>query len=131
VAADIENPDDIGVVERSGSASLAQKAFGRESGVVILTDDEDLDGHLSVQVLVFGQVHRAHPAATDLVEDDVLAQPEPLVAALHELLGLELGDDILVDQNRDCLAWVIREFGDPRCCESGWGRNPAPVNQIE
>jgi hypothetical protein len=97
MAADIENPDDIGVVEGGGSASLAEEAFGRESGVIIFADDKDLDGHLSMQLLVFGQVNRAHPAATDLVEDDVLAEPETLVPALHELLGLERGEHTLVD----------------------------------
>src|SRR5439155_8063920 len=56
-----------------------------------------------------GQVDGAHAAATEQVDNDVLAEDEALVAPLKQLLGLKSANQSLVNEFGGGLPWVGRQ----------------------
>ncbi len=59
---------------------------------------EDLDGHRAFHPPVLGLQDHAHAACTQLVQDDVLAEDQPLGLALVDRLDLVLGQLAVLDK---------------------------------
>ena len=89
--------DDVTVVERGGGLGLAVEA-GKVGGVFHAVLGQHLDRHPPLHQHVLGQIHAAHPARAQMVQQLVLAQEEALVAALQQLVGLPAGDQAGLDE---------------------------------
>ena len=87
------NANDVRVVESLPPLSgLAVEPLDIR-GVRCLPRREDLECHAAAHGHMDGQIHLAHPALRDLVEDLVRAEAEPLVFPLEEQLGLKGSED--------------------------------------
>ncbi len=89
--------DDVAVVQGGGGAGLAMEA-AEVGGVLDAVLGEDLDGHAVLHQGVFGEIDVAHAAGAEQVQQLVLLDEEPLVAALQQILGLPGGDEPLLDE---------------------------------
>ena len=117
VPRDVEDADDVRVVERRGRAGLAEEPLERELLVLVAARHEHLDRDLAVQFQVLREVDRAHPAAAEHVLDDVAADPEPLVPAGEELLGLKARQQSLRDELGRGLLRLVRQAQVGQCRE--------------
>src|SRR5262249_15148415 len=88
--------DKVGMAERPGGTGLAVEAFA-DGRVVGPLGRQDLDGDAAAHYPVLSQVDATHAAAAEAFQDQVVSQAEALVAALEQLLGLETGDQALLD----------------------------------
>ena len=70
---EVEDREDIGVREGRDCLGLALET-GETLGVVGESLGQDLDGHLTTELEVFGPIDLTHAACTDLLQDFVLAQ---------------------------------------------------------
>ena len=59
---------------------------------------QDLDRHAALHQHVLGQVHAAHAAGAQVVQQLVLAEEEALVAAFQQLVALPAGDQAGLDE---------------------------------
>ena len=59
---------------------------------------KNLKSHQPLQSLVLGLQHHPHPALTELVEDRVVPEDQRFPLALVNLLGLKLGELLLLHQ---------------------------------
>ena len=87
----VVGPHDIAVVERGGRLGLAVKA-GEIRRVCHAILRQHLDRHATLHEHVLGQEHAAHAAGAQMIEQLVLAEEEPLVAAFQQPIGLPAGD---------------------------------------
>ncbi len=71
---------------------------------------EDLDGHRAFHPPVLGPQHDAHAAFAQLVQDDVLAEDQPLRLALVDGLRLVLREFALLDEG---LSELLEVLGPP------------------
>ena len=98
VLIDVVGADDVRVVERGDGAGLAVEPV-QVRLVLEFLHRQHLERHQPPHERVFAQVHGAHAAGADQLEQPVLgADREPLVAPELELLGLEEGELGVADQ---------------------------------
>ena len=69
--ADLVDRSDVRVIERAGRARLPQQA-GSGVGMAGGLRREELERDPALEVRVFGQIHRPHPAGADVAEDPVV-----------------------------------------------------------
>ena len=105
VLVDVVGADDVGMVEGGDGAGLAVEALQR-GGILGLGGRQHLDGHPAAHELVFAQVDAAHAAGAEAFQHLVLADGEALPLALEELLGLEVGQQAVADQQRRPADWA-------------------------
>ena len=59
---------------------------------------QHFDRHAALHQHVFAQIHPAHPAGAQMIQQLVLAQEEALVAAFQQPVGLPAGDEFGLDE---------------------------------
>ena len=89
--------DDVGMDELGGGADLAQEQLLGAAGADQV-GRQHLEGDDPAHGAVFGLENAAHAAAADLFEDAVLPQQKAGGAADQQALGLEPGQQPLLDQ---------------------------------
>ena len=103
---DVEDADEVRVLDGGRRPGLAEEPLPGE-GIGRPVRRQHLDRHPPPHGEVLGQVHLAHPAQADPVEQLVLAEDEPLVPAAEQLLGLKRGEEAVILE-------LLGEFGRGR-----------------
>ena len=115
VLVDVVGVNDVGVVHGGDGTGLPVEAFQRRR-VGRLGGGQHLDRHPAAHELVLAQKHAAHAAGAEALQHLVLADGEAAPLALHELFGLEVGQEPFAHHQRCQLAWLARQ------CLAGAGR---------
>jgi hypothetical protein len=135
VLVDVVGADDVRVVHGGDGAGLAVEPL--EAGRVVgLGGREHLDGDPPPHHLVLAEEHLGHAPGPELLEHLVLADREPLVLALEELLGLEVGEDAVLHEDAGQALRVGRDApGAAHLLEAGpelgLVGNPTPLDQFQ
>ena len=93
----IESRDDVRMRELRRRLDLAMKPLER-IGRFHRRRRHDLERDQPLHPLVLSLEHHPHPALSQFVEDDVVAQRQRIPFARVKLLGLKLGELLLLDQ---------------------------------
>ena len=101
--------DDVGVGQFGGRLDLASKPLD-QVGILHGRLRQDFDGHEAFHPAMLGLEHHPHASRADFVEQDVIAEDQPLRFALIKGPRLELGEFVLADQLACQVSRILRTF---------------------
>ena len=98
------------MIQGGDGAGLAVEAF--QGGLILgLGRRQHLDGHAAAHEFVFAEIDAAHAAGAEALQHLVAADGEAAPLAEHDLLGLEVRQQAIADQQAGQLAGGGRQRG--------------------